>query len=259
MNADDLILTDRPAPGVVRMALNRADKRNALDLVLRRQLAARFAALRDEDGLRCVILRGAGGDFSAGADVADMARIDAIEMYHRHTERLWGAVADCPVPVIAAVEGHALGGGLELAMHADIIVVDPDSRLGQPEVRVGIMPGAGGTQRLMRAVGKFRAMLMCLTAEIVTGEEALAMGLASRLAPSGKVQATALEIATTIAAMPPLAVAQIKEVMLAGADVPLPTALALERKAVQLLFASRDKTEGMTAFLERRAPRYEGR
>ena len=259
MSADDLILSDRPAPGIVRLTLNRPDKRNALDLTLRRHLAARFAALRDEDGLRCVILRGAGGDFSDGADVADMARIDAIEMYHRHTERLWGAVADCPVPVIAAVEGHALGGGLELAMHADIIVVDPASRLGQPEVRVGIMPGAGGTQRLMRAVGKFRAMLMCLTAEIVTGDEALAMGLASRVAPPGEVQAAALEIARTIAAMPPLAVAQIKEVMLAGADVPLSTALALERKAVQLLFASRDKTEGMTAFLEKRAPRYEGR
>ncbi|MCC5988151.1 MAG: enoyl-CoA hydratase/isomerase family protein [Pararhodobacter sp.] len=254
-----LILTEHPSEGVVHLVLNRADRRNALDLEIRKALAQRFRELGEDATLRCVVLSGAGGCFSGGADIADMARIDAIEMYHRHTERLWGAVADCPVPVIAAVEGFALGGGLELAMHADIIVTHASAKLGQPEVKVGIMPGAGGTQRLMRAVGKYRAMLMCLTGDIVSGEDAAGMGLVSMLAPEGEVLDRSLAIAQRIALLPPIAVAQIKEVMLAGADAPLSSALALERKAVQLLFATQDKTEGMNAYLEKRAPRFQGR
>lgn len=253
-----LVQTETPAPGVVLVRLNRPEVRNALDLALRQELAATFRAFTADPELRCVVLAGAGGNFSGGADIADMSTLDAIAFYHRHTERLWAAVAECPLPVIAAVEGFALGGGLELALHADIIVASPSSRLGQPEVRVGIMPGAGGTQRLTRAVGKYRAMLLCLTGEVIDGTEAAGMGLVSRLAEDGRVLEEALAIAGKIARMPPIAVAQIKEVMLAGADAPLATALALERKAVQLLFASQDKTEGMTAFLEKRPPSFRG-
>lgn len=187
-----------------------------------------------------------------------MATIGAIEMYHRHTERLWSAVGDCPVPVVAAVNGFALGGGLELAMHADIIIAGRGAKLGQPEVKVGIMPGAGGTQRLTRAVGKFRAMRLCLTGEIIGAEEAYGMGLVSKVVDDDQVMTAALEMAERIAALPPIAVAQTKEVILLGADAPLSTALALERKAVQILFASRDKQEGMRAFLEKREPGYTG-
>lgn len=254
-----LVLLEKPAEGIVHVRLNRPAVRNALNIDIRHELAGHFRGFVDRAGLRAVIVSGVGGNFSGGADIADMAQIDAIEMYHRHTERLWGAVADCPVPVIAAVEGYALGGGLELAMLADIIIADPTARLGQPEVRVGIMPGAGGTQRLLRAVGKYRAMLLCMTGEIITGKEAAEMGLVSKLVEDGTVQDEALRLAERIARMPPVAVAQIKEVILAGADVPLSTALSLERKALQILFASSDKAEGMAAFLEKRSPDYKGR
>lgn len=252
------VLLERPSPAVAIVRLNRPEVRNALNLSIRQQLAETFKALAGDQKLRCVVLTGNEQAFAAGADIADMSRIDAIEMYHRHTERLWGAVGECAVPVIAAVNGFALGGGLELAMHADIIIAGKGARLGQPEVNVGIMPGAGGTQRLTRAVGKFRAMLMCLSGEIVTADEAFAMGLVSRVVEDVDVLDNALALAEKIARMPPIAVAQIKEVILLGADAPLATALALERKAVQLLFASRDKAEGMAAFLEKRSPNYSG-
>jgi enoyl-CoA hydratase len=252
------VLLERPSDAIAIVRLNRPEVRNALNLTIRQEMAAIFRDLADDTKLRCVVLTGNDQAFAAGADIADMSRIDAIEMYHRHTERLWAAVGECPVPVIAAVNGFALGGGLELAMHADIIIAGKSAQLGQPEVKVGIMPGAGGTQRLTRAVGKFRAMLMCLTGEIVSAQEAFEMGLISRIVEDDAVLDTALKLAEKIAAMPPIAVAQIKEVILAGADAPLSTALALERKAVQVLFASKDKAEGMAAFLEKRKPSYSG-
>ena len=252
------VLLDRPSDAIAIVRLNRPEVRNALNLTIRQEMAAIFRELADDTKLRCVVLTGNDQAFAAGADIADMSRIDAIEMYHRHTERLWAAVGECPVPVIAAVNGFALGGGLELAMHADIIIAGKSAQLGQPEVKVGIMPGAGGTQRLTRAVGKFRAMLMCLTGDIVSAQEAFEMGLISRIVEDDAVLDTALKLAEKIAAMPPIAVAQIKEVILAGADAPLSTALALERKAVQVLFASKDKAEGMAAFLEKRKPSYSG-
>lgn len=252
------VVLERPSEAVAIVRLNRPDVRNALDLDTRRELAGIFGGFVDDSDLRCVILTGGDTVFAAGADIADMSRIDAVEMYLRHTERLWAAVGDCPVPVIAAVNGYALGGGLELAMHADIIIAGQGAQFGQPEVKVGIMPGAGGTQRLTRAVGKFQAMLMCLTGEMITAEQALGMGLVSKVVEDVEVMDTAMSIARKISHLPPIAVAQIKEVILAGADAPLGTALALERKAVQLLFATRDKTEGMTAFLEKRKPQYRG-
>lgn len=253
----EILLERRPA-GIAIVRLNRPEVRNALNLTIRQEMATAFRDLAEDATLRCVVLTGNERAFAAGADIADMSRIDAIEMYHRHTERLWAAVGDCPVPVIAAVNGFALGGGLELAMHADIIIAGRSAKLGQPEVKVGIMPGAGGTQRLTRAVGKFRAMLLCLTGEAISAQEAHAMGLVSRVVEDDEVLEAALQMAQKIAEMPPIAVAQIKEVILAGMDGPLSTALALERKAVQVLFASKDKAEGMTAFLEKRKPQYSG-
>jgi enoyl-CoA hydratase/carnithine racemase len=252
------VLLERRGPEIAIVRINRPEVRNALNLTVRRQMAEIFRGFADEEALRCVILTGDERSFAAGADIADMSRIDAVEMYHRHTERLWGAVADCPVPVIAAVNGFALGGGLELAMHADIIIAGRGAKLGQPEVKVGIMPGAGGTQRLTRAVGKFRAMRLCLTGEIIGAQEAYEMGLVSKLVEDDQVMQTAIDMAEELARLPPIALAQIKEVILHGQDAPLGAALALERKAVQILFATRDKQEGMSAFLEKRQPRYTG-
>lgn len=254
----DTVLVERPDPGLVVVRINRPEVRNALDLATRQRLAEVFRGLATEAGLRCVVLTGGEKWFASGADIDDMATLSAVEMYHRHTERLWGAVGDCPVPVVAAVNGLALGGGLELAMLCDVIVVGRGAKLGQPEVRVGIMPGAGGTQRLVREIGKFRTMRLCLTGEVITAEEAWDMGLASKIVDDDRVWDEAMAIARTIADMPPVAVAQIKEVVLQGMDAPLSAALALERKAVQLLFATADKSEGMAAFLEKRPPKFTG-
>jgi enoyl-CoA hydratase len=179
-------------------------------------------------------------------------------MLRRHSARHGTTLARTPQPVIAAINGHALGGGLELAMCCDVIIAGESARLGQPEVRVGIMPGAGGTQRLTRAVGKFHAMRICLTGRPISAAEAFQIGLVSQVAPDAEVVPAALEMAGDLARLPPLAVMQIKEAILAGQDATLEAALVLERKAFQLLFASADKREGMRAFFEKRPPRFKG-
>jgi enoyl-CoA hydratase len=253
------VLLERPKEGVALVRLNRPEAKNALNNAVRKELASIFTELSSDDALRVIVLTGNDEAFAAGADIKDMAEAGAIEILLRRTHLLWRTIAQCPKPIIAAVNGFALGGGCELAMHCDIIIAGEGAQFGQPEVRVGIMPGAGGTQRLTRAVGKFKAMKMLLTGKPVTAREAEAMGLASEVVADKDVLATALALADTIAALPPLAVAQIKEVLLAGMDAPLETALALERKAFQLLFDSRDQKEGMRAFAERRRPVYEGK
>lgn len=256
--SEDVVLVERPEPGIAVVRLNRPEVRNALDLNIRKRLAEAFRGLTEDSELRCVVLTGNDKSFAAGADIADMSRLSALEMYHRHTERLWSAIGDCPVPVIAAISGFALGGGLELAMLCDVTIVGRSAKLGQPEVRVGIMPGAGGTQRLVREIGKFRTMRLCLTGEVIDAEEAWEMGLASKVVDDDQVMDEAMSMAGVIARMPPVAVAQIKEVILHGMDAPLGAALALERKSLQLLFASKDKAEGMKAFLEKREPKFTG-
>jgi enoyl-CoA hydratase len=253
------VLLERPSPGIAVVRLNRPEVRNALSIALRELLAKFFDELGRDDATRCIVLTGSDKVFAAGADIRDMVERTPVEILSRHTERLWQPVATCPKPVVAAVNGYALGGGCELAMHADIIVAGEGASFGQPEVRVGIMPGAGGTQRLTRAVGKFRAMRMLLTGEPVTARDALAMGLVSEVVADADVFATAMKIAQTIASLPPLAVVQIKEAVLAGQDAALESAIALERKAFQLLFSTADQKEGMRAFLEKRKPEFEGK
>ena len=253
------VLIERPRDGVALVRINRPEARNALNGEVRRQLAEAFAGLGTAADVRAIVLTGDENAFAAGADIKEMAGVGAADMLLRQAHRLWQAIAECPKPVIAAVNGYALGGGCELAMHADIIVAGEGAQFGQPEVRVGIMPGAGGTQRLARAVGKHKAMLMLLTGKPVSAREADAMGLVSMVVPDADVLETALKTAETIAGMPPVAVMQIKEVLLAGLDAPLATGLMLERKAFQLLFDTRDQKEGMQAFIEKRRPKYEGR
>ena len=255
----EAVIVDRPAPQVARIRLNRPEAKNALDQAMREGLAQAFAALSQDASVRCIVLTGGDQVFAAGADLKALAGRGPVDLLLLEGHRLWQAIASCPKPVIAAVNGYALGGGCELAMHADLIVAGEGAQFGQPEVKVGIMPGAGGTQRLMRAVGKFKALRMLLTGDPVSGREAFEMGLASELVPDDQVQARALELAAQIATRPPLAIAQIKEVALAGQDVSLDTALLLERKAFQLLFATEDKVEGMQAFLEKRPPDFKGR
>lgn len=247
------------AAGVLLLRINRPEVKNALNQAVREQLAAQCLAAAGDDAIKVVVITGNDQAFAAGADIKAMAEATPIELVLRRNNQHWETIARCSKPIIAAVNGFALGGGCELAMHADIIIAGENAVFGQPEIRVGIMPGAGGTQRLTRAIGKFKAMLLCLTGQTFSGREAFDMGLASKVVPDAEVLTTALEIARTIAAMPPLAVAQIKEVLLAGQDAPLETALMLERKAFQLLFDSKDQKEGMQAFLEKRKPIYQGK
>jgi enoyl-CoA hydratase/carnithine racemase len=176
----------------------------------------------------------------------------------RNVQKYWRALMDCPKPLIAAVEGFALGGGLELALCADIIIAGEGAKLGLPEVKVGILPGGGGTQKLARLVGRHRAMLLIMTGKMFSAAEALGMGVVSEVAPSGLALPRALEIARDIAAMPAVSIMQIKEIINAGLNAPLETALMLERKAFQLQFATRDQKEGMRAFIEKRKPKFEG-
>jgi enoyl-CoA hydratase/carnithine racemase len=255
----DIVIAERHDDGVALVRINRPEARNALNMSVRRRLAEIFRGFVDDEGLRCVVLTGSDKTFAAGADIRDMAEATSVEMFLRHNERLWAAIADCPVPVIAAINGYALGGGLELALHADIIIAGRGAKLGQPEVKVGIMPGAGGTQRLTRAVGKFHAMRLTLTGDMVSADEAFAMGLVSKVVDDKAVLDEALAMARHIATLPPIAIAQVKEVVIHGEDASLDAGLMLERKALQLLFATEDKAEGMRAFLEKRSPRYRGR
>ena len=253
-----LVLVERPADGVALVRLNRPEARNALDLPTRRALVAAFRELSDDDGVRCVVVTGDERAFAAGADLKEMSTMRPRDWMALGIRRLWKVIADCPHPVVAAVNGHALGGGCELAMHADVIIAGENARFGQPEVRVGIMAGGGGTQRLVRAVGKYKAMKLLLTGEPIDGREACDIGLASEVVADDRVVDRALEIATAIAALPPVAVRLTKEAVLAGADAALETGLILERRSMEFLFDTDDQTEGMRAFVEKRAPRFKG-
>jgi enoyl-CoA hydratase/carnithine racemase len=254
----ELVLVERPDDGVALVRINRPAVRNALNLATREALAAAFEGLQDDPDVRAIVLTGDERAFAAGADLREFIDAGAVGIMRRRSERYWQIVARTPQPVIAAISGYALGGGLELAMCCDILIAGEGAQLGQPEVRVGIMPGAGGTQRLTRAVGKFQAMRLCLTGRPIGAAEALAIGLVSQVVPDAEVLDTALKTARDLARLPPLALLQIKESILAGEDTSLEAGLALERKAFQLLFASQDKREGMQAFFDKRKPDFKG-
>lgn len=249
----------RLSSGVAVVTMNRPEATNALSLSLQAALSRAFTELAADEAVRCIVLTGGTQVFAAGGDIKSMDECGPIEIMKRHTERVWAPMEVCPKPIIAAVCGYAFGGGAELAMHCDIILAGEGARFAQPEILIGIMPGIGGTQRLVRAVGKFNAMRMLLTGRPVSSEEALRMGLISQIWPDDQVLPEAMKMATLIASMPPLAVMQIKEVVLAGMDASLNTALMLERKANQLLFATQDQKEGMQAFIEKRKPSFQGR
>ena len=244
--------------GVALLEISRPEARNALNLALREQLAQTFNDLSNLSTVRVIVLTGGEKVFAAGADIKNFTTATTSEMYLRHTEYYWQSITDCPKPIIAAVNGYALGGGCELAMHADIIIAGENAQFGQPEVKLGLMPGAGGTQRLLRAIGKYQTMLWVLTGKIVKANEAHTMGLVSEVVKDEDTISHALKIAETIASFSPIAVQQIKEVIQLGQDLPLAGALALERKAFQILFDTQDQKEGVNAFFEKRTAQYKG-
>jgi enoyl-CoA hydratase/carnithine racemase len=253
------VLVERPEPPVALITINRPERRNALSLAVRQLLADRLAELSADPEMRCLVITGDDKAFAAGADLGELAEFTPNDPGMARLRVAWDAMAACAKPIIAAVRGFALGGGCELAMQCDIIIAGQSAQFGQPEIRVGIMPGAGGTQRLVRAIGKYRAMKFLLTGEMISATEALTAGLASEVVPDGEVLDRALALARKIARMAPQAAAAIKSTVLAGADLPLDQALLLERGAFQLLFATADQKEGMRAFLEGRQAQFTGR
>ena len=208
--------------------------------------------------IRALIITGCGGVFAAGADLRLLADKGSQDVLKLDLGQYWTPLQLCAKPLIAAVSGFALGAGCELAMMCDIILADPSARFGQPEAKLGIMPGAGGTQRLVRAVGKAVASLLLMTGEMCTAERAAQLGLVSELVVDTPVLERARELARRTAGLAPLAVRAIKRTLAAGADLPLSAALALENREFLPLFDTDDKTEGMRAFLEKRVAMFNG-
>lgn len=258
MESTQILKVEIQDNGVARIELHRPEARNALNLELRQALSETFQKLNKNIAVRAIVLTGGEKVFAAGADIHDFTTASTVEMYLRHTEQYWQSLTDCSKPIIAAVNGYALGGGCELAMHADIIVAGQSAKFGQPEVKLGLMPGAGGTQRLLRAIGKFQTMLLVLSGKLISAEEANRMGLVSEVVEDENTIAHAMALAATIANFSPIAVQQIKEVIHLGQDMSLQSALSLERKAFQILFDTKDQKEGANAFFDKRPAQYRG-
>ncbi|WP_298870848.1 enoyl-CoA hydratase [uncultured Psychrobacter sp.] len=255
---EQIILIEQQVNGVCVIRLNRPKVRNALNTELRQKLADIFIQLNDDPQIKAIVLTGGDKVFAAGADINDFLTAKTVDVYLRHSERYWDAITNCRKPIIAAVNGYALGGGCELAMHADIIVAGKSAKFGQPEIKIGLMPGAGGTQRLFRVIGKHKAMKLILTGDMISANAADQMGLVSEVVEDEATIKRAIEIAEQLAGYSPIALAQIKEVANLGVDMPLQGALALERKAFQILFDTEDQKEGAKAFLEKRSAEYKG-
>ncbi|MEY4412867.1 MAG: hypothetical protein RIQ53_160 [Pseudomonadota bacterium] len=255
--AEAPLLIEHPAPGVRLLRLHRPTVLNALNLRLRHALADAFRAADADDGVRVVVLAGSERAFCAGADLGEYRDATPAEIQTRDMGRLWDAIADCRKPVIAAVRGHALGGGCELALHADLILAGDTARFGQPEVLIGLMPGGGATQRLPRAIGQYAAMRLLLGGQPIPAAEALGLGLVSQVLPDAAVEDEALAWAARLAAGPQAAIRAIKDAVRTGAQMPLAAGLAYERQRFAALFGTADKTEGIGARLDKRTPRFD--
>ena len=244
---------------MAHIQLNRPEALNALNLQLMSELKEALQALDADEQVRAIIISGNEKAFAAGADITQMAGKSAVDMYNIDQFSTWDAIKKTKKPLIAAVSGFALGGGCELAMLCDMIVASETARFGQPEIKIGVMPGAGGTQRLTRAVGKALAMEMVLTGRFITVTEALQAGLINRVTPVELYLEEAVKLAREVAAMSPLAVKMAKESVLKAFDSTLDEGLHFERKNFYLLFASEDQKEGMQAFMEKRPPSFKGK
>lgn len=256
----DLVLVERHRERRTALVrLNRPAQLNALNAAVMDALCAALEDLDRDDTVRVMVVTGNERAFAAGADIAEMAGASPIDMLMANRIGQWDRIRRITKPVIAAVNGWALGGGCELAMTLDLIVAGEGARFGQPEINIGVIPGAGGTQRLTRAIGKSRAMAMILTGEPMTARDAEAAGLVARVTPDELVVEDAMELAATIATKSPIALRLAKEAVNAAYEMSLTDALAHERRLFYLLFASEDQKEGMTAFLEKRPPDFSGR
>ena len=260
MNDEQFVLVERDdARHVALLRFNRPKQLNALNGQVMDQLCSALEALDRDDAIRVMVVTGSERAFAAGADIGEMATATPVDMLRGNRIAQWDRVRRIGKPVIAAVAGWCLGGGCELAMALDLIVAAESARFGQPEINLGVIPGAGGTQRLTRAIGKSAAMDMILTGEPIDAREAHRLGLVSRVVPNELLVEDALALAAVIATKSPLALRLAKEAVNAAFEMSLTDALAHERRLFYLLFASEDQKEGMAAFLEKRAPDFKGR
>lgn len=252
------ILTERRGR-VGLITLNRPQAMNALNRTLLSELMDALEAFDADAEVGAMVIAGNEKAFAAGADIKEMAEASAVEMLERDTIGLFDRIRRIKKPVIAAVSGWALGGGCELAMSCDMIIASETARFGQPEITIGVIPGAGGTQRLTRTVGKALAMEMVLNNRTLTAQEALQFGLVNRVVPVERYLEEAIALAEEIAARAPLAVRLAKEAVNAALETSLTEGLAAERRNFYLLFATEDQKEGMKAFIEKRKPQWKGK
>jgi enoyl-CoA hydratase len=253
-----LVLVEREdAVGVVLM--NRPEALNALSTELLDAVVAALQELDGDDAVRCIVIGGNERVFAAGADIGQLAAATAIELYENRRIARFDAIRALRTPLVAAVSGYCLGGGCELAMLCDLIVASETAQFGQPEINLGILPGAGGTQRLTRAVGKALAMDVILTGRFLSADEALRAGLVARVAPREAWLDEAKRVARAIAAKSPISVRLAKEAVDQAFESPLAAGIEFERRAFYLARASEDATEGLTAFVEKRRPDFKGK
>jgi enoyl-CoA hydratase len=258
--AESLVLVERQdEQRTALVRLNRPKQLNALNAAVMDELCTTLEQLDRDDAVRAIVVTGNERAFAAGADIGEMAGATPIDMLRGNRIGQWDRIRRIGKPVIAAVSGWCLGGGCELAMTLDLIVAGESARFGQPEINIGVIPGAGGTQRLTRAIGKSRAMEMILTGEPMDAREAERRGLVARVVPDELLVEDALALAASIAEKSPIALRLAKEAVNAGYEMGLTDALAHERRLFYLLFASEDQKEGMAAFMEKRTPDFKGR
>jgi enoyl-CoA hydratase len=259
MNYEFILVESEYQPHIALIRLNRPKELNALNLQLMLELKAALASLDDDDNVRCIIITGNQQAFAAGADIKQMESKTAIDFLKIDQFETWDQIRKTKKPIIAAVSGFALGGGCELAMTCDMIVASETAKFGQPEIKIGIMPGAGGTQRLTKAVGKALAMEMVLTGKFISAEEAMKAGLVNRVVAEELYLDEAIKLAKEVTQMSPISVRLAKESVLKAFDSGLQEGLYFERKNFYMCFASEDQKEGMNAFVEKRKPNFEGK
>ena len=245
---------------VTLVTLNRPEALNALNSLVLKELIQVFSDYDSDDSQHCLVLTGSGEKaFAAGADIKEMQPQSFSDMYSSDFFAGWEKVTATRKPWIAAVNGFALGGGCEVAMMADFIIASENAKFGQPEIKLGVTPGMGGSQRLTWAIGKAKAMEMCLTGRMMDAAEAERCGLVAKVVPAADLLSEAMKTAEAIAAMPPLAAVAVKEMVNAAFEIPLSQGIRFERRLFHGLFGTEDQKEGMTAFVEKRPGNWKGR
>jgi len=257
MSHQHIIVETKGKVGIVR--LNRPAALNALNMALIGELSAAIGTFEADPNIGCIVITGSDKAFAAGADIKEMATKSYLEALMGDFVASWDRVAHARKPVIAAVAGFALGGGCELAMHCDMIIAADNAKFGQPEIKLGVIPGIGGTQRLTRAVGKAKAMDMCLTGRMMDATEAERSGLVARVVPLASLMDETMKAAETIASMSLPAVMIAKEAINRAFETTLAEGVRFERRVFHSLFATEDQKEGMAAFVEKRAPKFKNR